>query len=117
MPYTINKTNGQLFAVIADGTIDTTSRLKLIGKNVTSFGEIQNQNYIQLLESGANVTAPTAPLAGELWFDNSSTGILKVYNGSEFRDLAVSTVTSTPPPVPIEGDIWYACLFYRFQDK
>ena len=40
MPYTINKYNGAQVTVIADGTIDNTLDLKLIGKNYAGYGEV-----------------------------------------------------------------------------
>ena len=33
MAYTVNKTDGTILATVADGTIDTTTDLTLIGKN------------------------------------------------------------------------------------
>ena len=33
MAYTINKTDGTVLATVADGTLDTTTNLNLIGKN------------------------------------------------------------------------------------
>jgi len=37
MPYTINKYNGQVVATVADGTIDSSTDLKLIGKNYAGY--------------------------------------------------------------------------------
>ena len=53
MPYTINKTSGDQVAVVADGTIDSTLDIKLIGKNYAGYGEIQNENFVKLLENFA----------------------------------------------------------------
>ena len=79
--YTINKYNQQQITVVADGTIDATLDLKLIGKNYAGYGIFLNENYVKLLENFYNSTAPTAPLAGQLWYD-STNNLLKVYNGS-----------------------------------
>ena len=38
MAYTINLTNGTIFATIADGTINTSSSMTLIGKNYAEIG-------------------------------------------------------------------------------
>ena len=38
MPYTINQYNGDQVAVVADGTIDSTLDIKLIGKNYAGYG-------------------------------------------------------------------------------
>ena len=72
MAYTINLTDGTIFATVADGTIDTTSSLTLVGKNYAGYGEFLNENYMKLLESGANTSQPSAPLTGQLWYDKSN---------------------------------------------
>ena len=90
MAYTINLTNGTIFAVIADGTINTSSSMTLIGKNYAGYGDFLDENFIHLLENGANTTAPGAPLTGQLWFDtNSGVNQLKVYNGTVFKTIGV----------------------------
>jgi hypothetical protein len=64
MAYTINLTDGTIFAVIADGTINTDSSMTLVGKNYAGYGEFLDENFIHLLESGSNTTAPGDPLGG-----------------------------------------------------
>ena len=81
MTYSINKTDGTIIAVVADGTIDTTTSLQLPGKLFQNYGEPINENLIKLLENSASGTAPSAPLAGELWWDTTNQ-CLKVYNSS-----------------------------------
>ena len=39
MAYTVNKPNGTIVATVADGTIDTTTDLILVGKNYAGYGE------------------------------------------------------------------------------
>jgi hypothetical protein len=39
MAYTINLTDGTIFAVIPDGTINTSSSMTLIGKNYAGYGD------------------------------------------------------------------------------
>ena len=46
MAYTINKTNGSVVATVADGTIDTTTDLTLVGKNYNGYGEFLNEKII-----------------------------------------------------------------------
>ena len=57
MAYTINLTNGNLFATIPDGTINTTSSMTLIGKNYAGYGQFLDDNFIHLLENSSNATA------------------------------------------------------------
>jgi hypothetical protein len=106
MAYTINKTSGAVLATIADGTIDTTTDLTLIGKNYSGYGEAFNENFVALLENFSNATAPTSPLAGQLWWD-SSNALLKVYTGSTFKTVSSSTASSTQPSTGVVGDLWW----------
>ena len=51
MAYVINLTNGGSLVTVEDGTIDQSTSLKLVGKNYAGYGEIQNENFIHLLEN------------------------------------------------------------------
>ena len=63
MSYKLNKTDGSLLVDLVDGQLDTTSSdLTLIGRNYSGFGEVLNENFIQLLENFANSAAPTSPV-------------------------------------------------------
>ena len=106
MAYTITLTDGTVFATIADGTINTSSSMTLVGKNYAGYGDFLNENYIHLLESGSNTTAPSAPLTGQLWWDKTN-NLLKVYNGSIFKTISAATSSSTAPVSNVTGDLWY----------
>jgi len=106
MSYTINLTNGAIFATIPDGTINTSSSMVLVGKNYAGYGEFLDENFIHLLENSSNSTAPTAPLTGQLWWD-SSNNLLKVYNGSQFKVISAATASGTAPTSNVAGDLWY----------
>ena len=107
MAYTINKTNGSVFATIADGTVDTSSSISIIGRNYSGYGEFLGENFIKLLENHSNASAPSAPLEGQLWYD-STNNILKVYNATEFKQLAhVSVGTTAPTTSLVSGDLFY----------
>jgi len=80
MSYIINNSRGQIVAVVADGTTNSTATdLTLVGRAVVNFGEYQNENYVFLLENFANDTAPTQPILGQLWY-NSSTDVISTYS-------------------------------------
>ncbi len=106
MAYTINLTDGTIFATIADGTINTSSSMTLVGKNYAGYGEFLDENFIRLLENNANSTAPGAPLTGQLWWDETN-ALLKVYNGSIFKVISSTTSSASAPSNPITGDLWY----------
>lgn len=106
MAYTINLTNGTIFAVIPDGTINTSSSMTLIGKNYAGYGDFLDENFIHLLENGSNTTAPGAPLTGQLWWD-SGNNLLKVYNGTTFKTISAATASASAPTSNVTGDLWY----------
>jgi hypothetical protein len=112
MAYTINLTDGTLFATITDGTINTaagfstTAPLTLVGKNYAGYGEFLDENFLHLLENGSSATAPAAPLTGQLWWDKTL-NLLKVYNGTIFKTISAATASSTAPTSNVTGDLWY----------
>jgi len=106
MAYTINKTNGSVLSTISDGTVDTTSDLTLIGKNYAGYGEFHNENFIKLLENFANTSAPSTPLAGQMWWDTTNS-LLKVYNGTAFKTVSSSTASASTPSSSVTGDLWW----------
>jgi hypothetical protein len=107
MAYTINLTDGTVFATIADGTINTASSMTLIGKNYAGYGDFLDENFIHLLENGSNTTPPAAPLTGQLWWDKA-TNLLKVYNGTVFKTISAATSSTTAPTGNnVTGDLWY----------
>jgi hypothetical protein len=111
MAYTVTKTNGTVITTVADGTVNTTSTsLTLIGKNYAGYGIFLNENYVQLLENFSNTTPPTAPLTGQLWYDNVN-DILKVYNSDTniWKPISSSITSATAPSaaISVTGDIWW----------
>lgn len=108
MAYTINLTDGSIFATIADGTINTSSSMTLVGKNYAGYGEFLDENFIHLLENSSNTTAPGAPLTGQIWWDSGS-GILNVYNGSTWKRIGGATASASAPSGATSevGDLWY----------
>ena len=86
MAYTINKTDGTALVTVADGAINTTYSITLIGKNYAGYGEVLNENQIKLSENFANTTAnaPASPLTGQTFYD-TTTNQLKVYDGAQFK--------------------------------
>ena len=90
MAYTINLTDGNIFATVADGTINTSSSVTLVGKNYAGYGEFLDENFIQMLENFSNPTAPVAPLTGQLWWD-SGLGLMKVYTGTTWKTTSSAT--------------------------
>jgi len=106
MAYVINLTNGGSLVTVEDGTIDQSTSLKLVGKNYAGYGEIQNENFIHLLESFSSGNPPAGPLSGQVWFD-SSLKKLKFYDGTKFRTTGGAEVGTTQPVGLTTGDFWW----------
>lgn len=111
MSYIVNKTDGSILTTILDGTTNTDTGLTLIGRNYTTYGEIQNENFVRLLENFADnippgVSVGFAPLNGQLWWDTGN-NLLKVYAGGEFIPVSQQTSSTTAPTVKAIGDQWW----------
>jgi microcystin-dependent protein len=119
MAYTIYKSDGTKLISLDDYLVDNSSlSINLIGKNVSSYGTYQNENFLYLLENFSSTVAPNNPLAGQIWFDKQQ-GIMRpmTFDGGTWRPLSVllysntatdttmvsgSTVSSQEP-----GDLWF----------
>lgn len=106
MAYVINLTNGQQLATVEDGTIDQSTTIKLVGKNYAGYGEIQNENFVHLMENFSSANSPANPLSGQIWFDSASKK-LKFYDGSLFRSTGGAEVSTTQPVGLTTGDFWW----------
>ena len=120
MAYTINKTNGGALVILNDGVVDQqATSLTLFGKNVSGFGDAQNENFVHLLENFANSSEPNSPLTGQIWYD-TNTNLLRpmFYDGANWRPVAVSIYSNTSTDlllnaggIPVgatqAGDYWF----------
>ena len=80
MSYIINNSRGNVVAIVADGTVNTTATdLALVGRALTDYGTYENENYVYLLENFANSTEPLQPILGQLWY-NSATDAISSYS-------------------------------------
>lgn len=106
MAYIINRYNGTVLTSVEDGTVNQTTELKFVGKNYSGYGEIQNENFLHLLENFSNTTPPAKAISGQLWFDSSSSK-LKFYDGVKWRSAGSAEVSNNEPVGLVEGDLWY----------
>jgi len=106
MAYEVNKFNGVFLTSVADGTIDTTTDLRLVGKNYAGYGEVQNENFVHLLENFANTTAPPKSITGQIWFD-TAVKKLKFYDGTRFKVAGGAEASASAPSGLVAGDFWW----------
>ena len=108
MTYQITKTDGTLLANIEDGIVDVgTTSLSLVGRNVVNYGSVQNNNFVHLLENFCNTSEPLAPIAGQLWFNSTSTDQrLYFYDLSDSWNRLPSIKLASVQPTQTPGDLW-----------
>ena len=119
MPYSVTLTRGAIFANIADGTINQTSTMTLIGRDFANYGQFVDQDFIRLLESGAATanSRPTNALTGQLWYDLTNTQLKiatqgNIPNGASYTGNAITWQGVMParsanaPSAPSKGDQW-----------
>ena len=106
MAYEVNKFNNVFLTSVADGTIDTTTDLRLVGKNYAGYGEVQNENFVHLLENFANTLSPPKAITGQIWFD-TATKKLKFYDGTKFKTAGGAEASASAPSGLSVGDFWW----------
>jgi len=107
MAYQIDKFNGSFLVTIDDQTINTTAtNLKLVGRNYAGYGEIQNENFVHLLENFASTTAPPRSLEGQVWYDSSAKK-LKYFDGQRYKPAAGAEVSAAAPAGLSSGEFWF----------
>jgi len=106
MAYQVNRYDNTLITTVEDGTIDQTTDIKLVGKNYAGYGEIQNENFLFLLENFSGANQPPRAVSGQVWFD-SSANKLKFYDGNKFRTTGGSEISTSEPTGLTTGDFWW----------
>ena len=107
MSYQIKKADGTTLITLNDGLTDkSSSSLTLVGKNVSNFGQIQNENFVYLLENFANSTPPVNQTRGQIWYDTTD-HLVKFYDGGTWQGLAVLDFQNTQPLSSHAGYLWF----------
>jgi hypothetical protein len=106
MAYQVDKFNGQFLTSVEDGSIDNTTDIRFVGKNYAGYGEVQNENFLHMLENFANTTAPPRAIAGQVWYDSGNKK-LKFYDGSKFKIANGAEVTGSAPAGLEIGEFWW----------
>lgn len=113
MAYEIRKSDGTLLLELSDGFTDnTTSSLTFIGKNVSKFGEMQNNNLLHLLENFSALTEPANKITGQLWFDKTN-NVIKVFNNDKWQTLSILTYSPSSAAASSVGNLWYDTINHQ----
>jgi len=93
--------------VIEDQTINTTTSIKLPGRNSTGYGAAIAEDLLHLLENFASPTEPNNAIEGQLWYNNNS-GQLLIYDGTVWLSASGLKKSSTEPDTTqaLTGDLW-----------
>jgi hypothetical protein len=108
MAYSVDTYSGSRTITVEDGTIDSSLDIRLIGKNYAGYGEVQNENFLHLLENFAGLTPPPKPINGQIWYD-ASVRKLKYYDSAtlQWKTAGGSQVASSAPSGLSTGDLWW----------
>ena len=107
MAYTVNKTNSSASPnayTVQDSVLNTQTDLSFVGKGYAGYGETIAENFLHLLENFSNSSAPSKPITGQLWYDESANK-LKVYDGS-FKPVSGAEYQASEPSGQQQGDLW-----------
>jgi microcystin-dependent protein len=109
MPYVVNFTDRDNKSPITvfDNTSSNDTSLTFPGRNVTGYGQIIAENFLQLLENFASPNQPVNPIEGQLWYDTTN-GVLQLYDNTSWK--AASNIQKSPTEPSVEnskvGELW-----------
>lgn len=105
MPYIVNKYNGEELVLLQDGTLDTSTSIGLLGKNYVGYGEVQNENFVYLMENFAGSNPPARPITGQTWYDSQNKK-LNAYDGISWTAVGSAEARELAPENPAIGSLW-----------
>lgn len=113
MPYQVKYTEttnpAKPSITVEDQTLNNQTSIQFPGKNYAGYGPVIAENFLHLLENFAKNTAPSNPVQGQLWYDNTAgVSLLKVYDGTSWSAAGSVKKSATAPGVSnsIAGDLW-----------
>jgi hypothetical protein len=106
MAYKVDKFNGTIQTTVADGTIDSTTDIRFVGKNYAGYGEVQNENFLHLMENFSNTTPPPKAVTGQIWYDSGEKR-LRFYTGTKWKAAGGAEVASSAPSGLERGEFWW----------
>ena len=109
MPYIVNFTDSENKTPITvfDNTSSQDTSLTFPGRNVTGYGQIIAENFLNLLENFASANQPVNPTEGQLWYDTTN-GVLQLWDNTNWK--AASNIQKSPVAPSVEtskiGELW-----------
>ena len=94
---------------VEDQALNTQTSLTFVGKNYAGYAPEIAKSFLHLLENFANNTAPSNPVEGQLWYDNSTgVSLLKVFDGTIWTAAGSIKKAGTVPAAANSnpGDLW-----------
>jgi microcystin-dependent protein len=94
---------------VEDQALNTQTSLNFVGKNYAGYAPEIAKSFLHLLENFANNTAPSNPVEGQLWYDNSTgVSLLKVFDGTIWTAAGSIKKAGTVPAAANSnpGDLW-----------
>jgi microcystin-dependent protein len=111
MAYTINFTDftNKGSITVEDSTLNVQTSLSFPGRSTTAYGTAINENFLHLLENFAKNSAPSNPVEGQIWYDNTpGSEQLKVYDATNWVASGglKKALTSPEAANSVVGDLW-----------
>lgn len=109
MAYTIQFTDSSNKdpIIVEDGTINTETSIGLPGKNSTGYGQVIAEDLLHILENFASPSEPSAPVEGQLWYNNDTNQLL-VFDSTRWVPAGGLTKSINEPDTnaALDGDLW-----------
>lgn len=98
-PYTTNGPATPASAVPLDtNAVAADTSIVLMGKGMWDYGERVQESMVHMLEHFAYDTAPAYPVQGQIWYKNTVSTGLFVYDGSAWQSIVVGSL-------PLSGNL------------
>jgi microcystin-dependent protein len=109
MPYIVNFTDKENKSplTVFDNTSSTDTTLTFPGRNVTGYGQIIAENFLNLLENFASSNEPVNPIEGQLWYD-STNGTMMLWDNTDWKAASGIQKGVSQPAVEDSkvGELW-----------
>jgi microcystin-dependent protein len=109
MPYIVNFTDKENKSplTVFDNTSSTDTTLTFPGRNVTGYGQIIAENFLNLLENFASPNEPVNPIEGQLWYD-SANGTMMLWDNTDWKAASGIQKGVSQPAVEDSkvGELW-----------